>query len=172
MSDMVKCISSTKLTMVATVIPRLPQSGTAATGPGSYERRQDEDSGQIYNVFMPGAPPKPGQASTGQFEIDLFARGFTDLGFRSSANLESYIKGQYNIREVIECFWSPGTLNDNIGRQALVTNIRDKRTGRVLWTEQDTGVPTTFQVQGVTPLFDPFGRMREWISVLTRAEIQ
>lgn len=157
--------------MVATVIPRLQTDGTAGTGEGSYERYQDEDSGQIMTRFVADVP-KPGQASTGQFELDLFARGFTDLGFRSSANLESYIKGQYNIREVIECFWSPGLLNDSIGRQALVTNIRDKRTGRVLWTEQDTGVPTTFQVQGVTPLFDPFGRMREWISVLTRAEIQ
>lgn len=170
---MVKCIASVKYTMTALVIPKVDYGNDPSLPgtEGSFKRVQDPDSGQITTVFEQG-PTQANTATRNSFQIDLYARGYTDLGFRSSANLESYLKGQYQIREVIEAFWPTNRLNDNIGRQALITEIRDKRTGQLMWVEQDTGVATTFQVQGVTPVMDPFGRMKEYISVLTRAEIQ
>jgi hypothetical protein len=145
--------------------------GTVSATPtsGTYERRQDPDSGEIYDEFVPTPANTVGPAA--QYDIQCYARGYTDLGFRSSANRETYLKGDYNVFEAIE-FTFPAKYKA-IGRQSYITNIRmTNRPDQVLWIEEETGLPTVFQVGGVTPVIDPFGKLREWVSVLTRAEIQ
>lgn len=48
-----------------------------------------------------------------------------------------------------------------ITRRFRVTNIRDMRTGQQLWVGDD-GLPIIFNIMGLTPIIDPFGRPMEY----------
>lgn len=170
---MVKCIGSAKMTMTATIVTRFVNDGAAAAGTeGTYERYQDPDSGEILQRFIPAvAPVAPGtRLYNNEYDIPCYARGYTDLGFRSSANREVILKGDYTAFEAIE-FTYPGRYN-KLTRQSYITKIVDTKTRQVMWEEEETGEPTVFQVQGMTPVYDPFGKLREWTGVVVRAEIQ
>lgn len=54
-----------------------------------------------------------------------------------------------------------------------VTNICDSE-GTVVWTELDypSDTPTVFEVIGVTPLTDPFGRVISYNTMMKRSENQ
>jgi hypothetical protein len=54
-----------------------------------------------------------------------------------------------------------------------VTNVRDSE-NNVIWTELDypTETPTVFEVVGVTPITDPFGRVIAFNSTMKRSENQ
>lgn len=156
--------------MTATIVTRFANDGVN-TGEGTYERYQDEDSGEILQRFVPTASAKPGaRLVNAEYELPCFARGYTDLGFRSSANREVILKGDYTVFEAIE-FTYPGRFN-RLTRQSYITKIVDTKTQQVLWEEEETGEPTVFQCQGMTPVYDPFGKLREWTGVVVRAEIQ
>lgn len=171
---MVRCMTGAKFTMFATVLTRLGDGTVADLTPtqdvrGTYVRVQDEDSGEITTQFVPSTTPlAPGVTDIQhQYEMPCYARGYTDLGFRSSANRENYLKGDYSILEMVEIdFPARYTLN----RQSLITNIRQGE--RILWMEEETGQPTVFEVQGVTPVLDPFGRLVGNKTVVTRSPIQ
>lgn len=167
---MVRCIGGVKFSMKATVLTRLPSDGVVpnASTTGTYVPQQDPDSGDMITVFVPDATP--GTSPPAQYDIECYARGYTELGFRSSANREVYLKQEYTAFEAVE-FNFPAKY-DKLTRQSFVTNIRDPRISKTLWIEEETGLPTVFQVQSVTPLFDMFGKLREWSTVLLRAEIQ
>lgn len=157
------------MTMVATILTRNTSDGEVVTGAGTYETYQDPDSFEILTRWVPATVDAPGAQSS--FEVPCYARGYTDLGFRSSANREVILKGDYDVFEAVEFFF-PAKYK-NVTRQSYVTNIYQKNRPEVpLWTEEETGRATVFQVQGITPVFDPFGRLREWTGVLTRAEVQ
>jgi hypothetical protein len=167
---MVRCIGGAKMTMTATIVTRLANEGSNV-GEGTYERYQDEDSGEILQRFIPAASaPVGSRIFKAEYDIPCFARGYTDLGFRSSANRESVLKGDYSIFEAIE-FTYPGRYN-RLTRQSYITKIVDTKTQTPLWVEEETGQSTVFQVQGMTPLYDPFGKLREWTGVVIRSEIQ
>jgi hypothetical protein len=48
-----------------------------------------------------------------------------------------------------------------ITRRFRVRNIRDELTGRTLWVGDD-GLPIEFNIMGITPIVDPFGRPLEY----------
>jgi hypothetical protein len=53
-----------------------------------------------------------------------------------------------------------------------VTDITDSE-GNVMWKEEeDTGLPTVFEVNGVSPVPGPFGTHIEYHAILHRAEVQ
>jgi hypothetical protein len=167
---MVRCIGGAKMTMKATISTRLPSNGQVVTGNGEYKRVQDPDSGEILTEWVPAGSPTSINPQAPTYEIPCYARGYTDLGFRSSANHEIILKGEYNVFEAIE-FTYPGRFK-GLTRQSYITEIRDAKSNDILWTEEETGLPTVFQVQGMTPIYDPFGKLREWTGVVIRAEIQ
>lgn len=166
---MVRCIGGVKFSMHATVLPRVASDGVVPTGNGSFQTVQDPDSGELKTEWVPAAATPDNVAS---YDIECYARGYTELGFRSSANREVYLKGDYNAFEAVE-FNYPGKYA-KLDRQTFVTNIRTYKNDptSTLWLEEETGKPTVFHVQSVTPLFDMFGKLREWSTVLLRAEIQ
>lgn len=167
---MVRCIGGAKMTMTATISSRLPSNGQPVTGNGEYVRVQDPDSGEILTEWVP-APVGAINPQAATYEIPCYARGYTDLGFRSSANHEIILKGEYNVFEAVE-FTYPGRFN-RLTRQSYITKIADaKDPSNILWTEEETGLPTVFQIQGMTPIYDPFGKLREWTGVVIRSEIQ
>lgn len=62
---------------------------------------------------------------------------------------------------------------DRITMREKISNIRNED-GVVIWTELNfpTETPTVFEVIGVTPITDPFGKVIAWNSSLRRSENQ
>lgn len=150
-------------------------SNQAVSG-GHWETVQDDITGALNRVWFPDSAvvqPRTGAGTTPKvniqrFDIECYVRGFPEVGFRSSANTENWEDGIYKAMESIQMsFPAKYVLN----RRQFVTNIRG-RDDRLLWLEEETGQPTVFEVQGVTPTFDPFGRHIDNLAVLKRAEIQ
>jgi hypothetical protein len=178
---MFKSLNDARFTMWATVIPRLDSPSTAtgdqpSAGPGRFERRQDPDSGQMISVWVPDTTPGvvATNSNSPQYEIQCYARGYTDLGYRSSGNREIYVKGEYNVTEAIQFDYSASVL---LNHQTLITNIRTSPdatdTKSYSWLyEDDPTQSIVWEVQGVTPVHDPFGKLIRNTTVLKRAEIQ
>lgn len=144
---------------------------------GEWVIEQDEDTGGITRVWreteIVATPVKRDRGlnwktNVNQFEIECYVRGFPEVGFRSSANNENFLDGVYKPFEAIQMVFPARYV---LNRRMLVTNIRGK-SDTILWLEEETGNPTVFEVQGVTPTFDPFGKHIDNLTVLKRAEIQ
>src|SRR5207245_1671208 len=87
-----------------------------------------------------------------QRDIQCYVRGYTNLGFRSSANREIYLHGDYSVVESIQ-FDYPADVK--LDHQSLVTNIRQDEAlapdfSNCIYTTE-TGKPTIWEVQGITP---------------------
>lgn len=169
-----RCITSARFNMTATVLNRIDetvdQEAVPVASAGHYETRQDPDTFGLKRVWVADpAPARPGMSpNLSSFDVPCLVRGFTDLGFRSSANTEGFLRGDYNPTEVISMtFPSRFILN----RRQYVTNIRNKTT-KIMWMEEENGTATVFEVQGVTPGFDPFGRHVDNTAILKRAVLQ
>lgn len=172
-----RCLSGLKFTMMATVLndyaPEITGDLEEEVKGGHWETYQDEDTNAIRqrwveDVTVPNLPGTTPVVNTNRFDIECLARGFNEVGFRSSANTESFENGYYRLFEAIEfVFPSKYVLN----KRQYVTNIRG-RNKQILWLEEETGQPTVFEVQGVTPRFDPLGRHVDNLTVLKRAAIQ
>jgi hypothetical protein len=183
---LIKTINDVRYTMWATVIPKftgtnqqiLTPDATAPTG--SYVKVQDPDSGEITETWVAGntvtAPPGTPEYLHNvkqQLEVPCYVRGFTNLGFRSSANREILLHGDYTIIESVQ-FDYPADVK--LDHQSLVTNIRsneelDPTFANCIY-KTETGKPTVWEVQGITPVVDPFGYYLRNTTVLRRAEVQ
>lgn len=54
-----------------------------------------------------------------------------------------------------------------------VTNIRNKKTGKIVFQEETTGAPTVYNVDGSAPITNVLtGNIDEWVNTLSRSEIQ
>jgi hypothetical protein len=182
---LIKTINDVRYTMWATVIPKFTgeiNQPTARTETnGSYVRVQDPDSFEIKEVWVPATQTKPpGSVAIPylsdvppQRQIPCYVRGFTNLGFRSSANREILLHGDYTVIESVQ-FDYPADVK--LDHQSLVTNIRQTEdldptfANYIYMTE--TGKPTVWEVQGITPVVDPFGAYLRNTTVLKRAEVQ
>lgn len=172
---MFQSINDARYTMWATVIPRLDSASTstgAQAGPqvaGHFERTQDPDTNQINTAWVVDADSSK-NTGFARFDIPCYARGYTNLGFRSSANREVYVKGEYNLIESVQ-FDYP--LWVDLNHQTLVTNIRSSKEDQdFLWLYDDTSDSIVWEVQGTTPVTDPFGKPLRYTTVLKRSEIQ
>lgn len=179
------CLTAARYTMVATVrrgavvndqvLPDDPL--TIETG--KFIRSQDPDTGDVSYIWeeieVPDDPSDP-VPNTREYDIDCQAKAFTDTGYRSASNTEEFDKGIYRIYEYVEMRFGP---QHNLSRRDIVTAIRDKKTGKLLWAEEDAEVAedgvypaTIFDVRGVNPIVDPFGTHIENVTVLKRAAVQ
>lgn len=166
---MVNCIGGAKFTMYATVLQGLATDGAVATGTGVFQYVQDPDSNAIERVFVADVVPET--SAPAKYDIECYVRGYVDLGFRSSAVREIYLKGDYTVFEAVEMDFPA---KYQLTRQSYVTNVRRLRNdlSSTFWIEEETGQATVWQVQGVTPVFDMFSRHVSNKTVLLRAEIQ
>lgn len=147
-------------------------------GIGHWEVVQDDDTGGVKRIWVDGPVSTPAGYRRADFQsnklgpakytIECAVRGFTEVGFRSSANTESFLDGSYRPFEVVEMTYPA---KYTLSRRQLVTDIGTKG-GKPLWVEADTGNPTVFEVQGVTPTFDPFGKHIDNLTVLRRSDVQ
>lgn len=176
-----KSMWDARFTMWATVMPRLETAGTdtdypTTGGAGAYELTQDPDSGQIVTTFDTKATPASpyglhAGGERGPFDIKCYARGYTALGYRSSANRQVLIAEDYTVIEVVQFdFQKSVTLN----HQSIVSNIRTGQDAHspCLFVSEETGEPLAWEIQGVTPVHDPFGKWIRNTTALKRADIQ
>lgn len=175
-----RCLTSIRYNMFATILNDFaPESGkdvdTQVKG-GHWETVQDEETGAIRRLWVedevtatpPSSPGTNWQVNSNRFDIECSVTGFTEVGFRSSANTENFLKGDYTAIEVVQMKFPPRYV---LNRRQFVTNIRG-RDKTILWLEEETGQPTVFEIQGVVPTFDPFGRHLDNLAVLKRSDIQ
>ena len=88
-------------------------------------------------------------------EISCLARGILGQGIRVVGSSEQFIGVDYEDVEVVKM----RTTDDNLHKGMRVSNIRNNN-GTVLWKDKDG--PITFNVQGITPVFDPFNTIIEY----------
>lgn len=165
-----RSINDARYTMWATVIPRLDPTNQQPAGTGHFQRAQDQDTGAITTVWVADQNGPVAGSVQAHYDIPCYARGYTNLGFRSSANREVFVASQYNIIEAIQ-FDYPASVTLN--HQSFITRIRGRKDDTdYLWTYEDTGNPIVWEVQGTTPVTDPFGKLLRYTTVLKRSEVQ
>jgi hypothetical protein len=175
-----RSVLDTRYRFKATVLNVVPDNADvdpdAAVQGGHWVTSQD-DTGAITRIWVEDVsvvpPTRPGTNWTDagvvdRFDIECTIRGFQQGAGQSSTNTESFAKGDYTVLELVQMnFPAKYVLN----RRQLITNIRN-RSNQILWLEEETGKPTVFEVQGVTPQFDPFDRYIDNLAVLTRSDKQ
>lgn len=166
----IRCITGTRFTMNAEVLRwnAITEGTEEDVTEGHWESYQDPITGEIRNDWIPGTPDNPsipGDQSTVLRTIDCLARGIVDGGIRVAGSTERFGDEYTNVEYVK--LWTPA--RTRITKRDRITNIRAKRGGDVVWTDED-GAPVVFNVNGVTPLFDAFNRHVENYVMLERAE--
>lgn len=175
---MAKSLVEARFTMWATVIPRMVTPGQDVPtpgAPGAFSVEQDEDSGEIITFFDPKGIPDSNKPpyNGAPYDVQCYARAYTALGYRSSANRETYIAGEYSESVAIQLDFPK---NVTLNHQTLVTNLRGSKSASdshtFFWLDASTGKPTVWEIQGVSPVHDPFGKWIRNTTVLKRAEVQ
>lgn len=117
---------------------------------------QDENTGAIKKEWMYDKT------------LDCHAKGTIGNSSTSRSTDKQVFNNKYNIDQMIQVRTEARlTIRDKI------TNIRNSE-GIVIWSEINfpTETPTVFEVVGVTPITDPFGRVLGYNSSMKRSENQ
>ncbi len=172
---MPRCLMSTRFTMLCDILkPAGAPTVTDSNEPsGSYKLIQNPDSFAIERKWIPDNPATPQDDSyEGKTVLDVpcLARGITNTGLQGAGTTEKFSELYQNLD------WIRLTVSSHIfiTKRDRVTNIRSKKTKDVIWKEEeiDDFPPTIFDVMGVVPSFDPFGRVIDLGVLLQRSEVQ
>lgn len=180
-----RCLTSARFNMSALILSQnanIPDDNNPQTGTpnGHYEYQQDPDSGAMIRVWVavPDDVPEPPSAiidpvNGGMMEGTRFkcmARGFTDGGIRVAGTTERWSsRGDIDTVDFITIKFPAFVV---LTRRDRVTDIRNNK-NVLLWKEEEyDDKPTIFEVNGVTPILDPFGNHIENSALLQRAEVQ
>lgn len=135
---------------------------------GHYEYRQDPDSGAIIKTWVEDTDiSEPGVQT---LVIPCMAKAIATGGVRGSATTEVFkATGVYEKINYINLTF-PEVIY--LSESDRITNIKSP-SGMYVWTEDNVGnTATVFNVEGVLPITDPFGRVVEKQALLKRAGIQ
>lgn len=100
--------------------------------------------------------------------IPLIARPILGGGIRVVGSMERFDE------EYLPIDWIKFQTNVELSKRYRLYNIRDIRTGRTMWEDNEEGsdsmVPMWFDVVGVMPIADPFGRLLEYDSLAKKVQ--
>lgn len=102
-----------------------------------------------------GRSGQPVRSYTKIKEISCLARGILGQGIRVVGSSEQFLGVDYEDVEVVKMRTTDGSLNKGM----RISNIRNSD-GTTLWQNADG--PIVFNVQGITPVFDPFNTIIEY----------
>lgn len=170
------CLTSARFSMLCDI---LKPAGAPESDPAydqnpsdNWEYYQDPDSGAINKRWVddPNTVVNEGRARAIIPNVPLMARGVLTSGIQGAGSTERFDEIYHNVDWVKAVFGK----NTNITKRDQITNIRTKRNGELVWKEEEiSGYPaTTFDVMGVTPVFDPFSNLVEYSVLLQRSEVQ
>lgn len=138
---------------------------------GDWKSVQDELSGAIMREWVLITDDNPDTPAVEAYSVECVVRsGIVFTGPRQGGTMEDFNKQYMNIEFARMQFPASYviTVRDRI------TNIRNKN-GVVVWRdeEQEHGSfkSTIFNVNGVVPMFDPFGNHVENMAMLERVEV-
>lgn len=166
-----RCLGSSRFNMLVDVVkpvgaPLNPTPGN----PGTWVTQQDPDSGAVIRVFIPDNLTTPNVVEGNVLkDVRCMVRGVIDGGIRVAGTTERFSE-IYESADWSKITFPPGV---PITKRDVITNIRDLN-GNIIWREEEIpgSPPTTFNVMGVTPIVNPFGRHSESLALLERAEVQ
>lgn len=172
---MVVCLTSARFNMKADILRSTTTAPVDPQNPdGEWVVDQDPESGEIIRKWVPNTQddpetPEDEKAEAGLESFRCEARGIIDGGIRVAGTTERFSDVYENIDYVKISF--PASVS--LSKRDRVTNIRDPK-GNIIWKEEEqpNKPPTVFNVMGVTPIVDPFGRHIESQALLERAETQ
>lgn len=167
------CLTSARFNMTAIVLVQGADTDVATTsvpsGNGREITQQDPETGDLIRVWMP-EDTDPGTGGIQIKRIKLIARGIIDGGIRVAGTTQRYTpQGRYENIDFVKV-----TVPKNVilTKRDRVTDIRGPH-GELLWKEEESDdAATVFNVMGMTPVMDPFGRLLENTGLLQRSEVQ
>jgi hypothetical protein len=172
---MVVCLTSARFNMKADILRQGAETNNTVNPTdqtGEWVTQQDPDSGEIIRKWQKyDQVDNPATADTNE-GLDTFkcvARGIIDGGIRVAGSTERWGEIYDNV-DYVKITFGPNVV---INRRDRITNIRDSR-GHIIWKEEERpdAAPTIFNVSGITPIIDPFGRHIESFALLERVEGQ
>lgn len=120
------------------------------------QERRREESGQVRSYW------------TFDRTIDLIARPILGGGIRVVGSIERWDD------EYMPIDWIKFQTDVELSKRYRIHDIRDKRTGRHLWEDNernaDVWTPMMFDIVGVMPIADPFGRLLEYDSLAKKVQ--
>lgn len=180
-SPIIKSVTETRFNMKATLLSQYDHVPTQIDPEayGEYVESQDPLTGEIVRVWkpfvkFPNNPDTPDIDETRYQEIDCLVRGIVDGGIRVAGTTERFGDTYQNIDYAK--MWVPPHVK--ITKRDRMTNLKDV-SGAVRWLDEEFADPevlvppvaTTFNVNGVTPLYDAFNNHVESFILLERAEV-
>lgn len=136
---------------------------------GTWKVQSDPITNEIVRIWVPLVKS---ETDIQVVTFDCIARGIIDGGIRVAGTTERFGKEYENV-DFVKMSFGP---NFVLTKRDRITNIRDKRTGRILWKDEEVDKvgadyrATVFNVNGVTPEIDPFGRMTSQFALLSKAQ--
>lgn len=171
-----RCLTSAKMNMRAEVLRQTetlpaPDPGTE----GEWVSRQDPITFEIIRVWVPGGSDTDDPETVEDervLSIPCMARGVAASSVGGQGSGEQWGETYAGFEFVRMSFPSQYVIT----KGNRVTNIRSSN-GNVLWKEAYEGGTeearaTIFEVVGVIPVVDPFGKNVENVALLERAEVQ
>lgn len=166
------CLTSARFNMKADVLRQTAPDNTPIDQTGEWVSRQDPETGEIIRVWEPNTgttddPSTP--ADEGLETFNCIARGILDGGIRVAGTTERWNE----IYDAVDYVRITFPARVRLSRRDRITNIRDNK-GNIIWREEERAdqAPTVFEVTGITPVVDPFGRHIENMALLERADTQ
>lgn len=175
------CLTGARFNMQATLLHQwddyVPEGDIDLDEYGTWVNSQDPLTGEIIRVWKPydnPTTPTVNEDTLSIGTINCLARGIVDGGIRVAGTTERFGDTYENIDYVK--MWVPAGVR--VSKRDRVTNIRDPR-GNIIWRDEEftdprSNIPakaTTFNVNGVTPLFDAFNKHTENFVLLERVEV-
>lgn len=167
---MVICLTSAAYNMKADILRQGDDNPETPEYDGTWVTRQDPDSGEIVREWQPNDKTVGGDNSSSVLEdFKCIARGFLNSGLRGAGTTERFSE-LYEGVDYVSMKYSPSV---KISKRDRITNIRDLK-GNIIWVEEERSdlAPTIFNVAGVVPVIDAFGKHIENVALLERAEDQ
>ncbi len=167
------CFSSARYNCTAVILRPVGSSDTVGGGPTQYV--QDPISGAIVRQWSDDGDTI--QTGVQKIVFDCSAEGFADAGIRVLGTNEK-IDDLFRVTDMVKIFF--GNKVHITGRDKI-TEIREKRTGNLVWREEESEQmangqwvekATVFDVRGVTPVINPMVGHSENYAILERSEVQ
>lgn len=177
-----RCIVGSTFNMKADVLRQGKSQTDTTPDPiddyGVWVEDQDPLTHEIVRVWKPTEitpddPATPDVNEQSFFSVPCLARGIIDGGIRVAGTTERWGELYENVDYTRFSFPAKYVIT----KRDRITNIRNNQ-GQILWKDEETDPfaesiwrATVFDVLGVTPVIDPFGRHTHNVAMLQKAEV-